>query len=108
MLQKYYIYKKKLNPLVHGDTKFIDTKNDDVFGFIRFTEDSERILILVNRKDNVQDININLEEDILEEIDINHGVKKYVESIFKENDNFNIELSKKSFRIFNIRKIMEN
>nr|WP_242824228.1 hypothetical protein [[Clostridium] dakarense] len=75
---------------------------------MRFTEDSERILILVNRKDNVQDININLEEDILEEIDINHGVKKYVESIFKENDNFNIELSKKSFRIFNIRKIMEN
>ncbi|MGX4601086.1 glycoside hydrolase family 13 protein [Faecalimicrobium sp. JNUCC 81] len=100
--------RKKLKPLVHGGTKFIDTKNDDVFGFIRFTEDNERILVLVNRKDYIQDININLDGDILEEIDINYGVKKYVESIFKEDDNFNIELNKKSFRIFNMRKIMEN
>lgn len=100
--------RKKLNALVNGDTKFIDTKNDDVFGFIRFTDDNERILILVNRKDDNQGINISVEEDILEEIDINYGVKKYVESIFKEEGSFNISLNKKSFRIFNMRKIMEN
>lgn len=106
---KNIIYtRKELKPLVHGDTKFIDTKNDDVFGFIRFTDDNERILILINRNHNTQNINIILEEDILEEIDINYGVKKYVESIFKEEGSFNIVLDKKSSRIFNMRKIMEN
>ncbi|MEG2786692.1 MAG: glycoside hydrolase family 13 protein [Romboutsia sp.] len=95
--------RNKLNALVSGDTKFIDTKNDNIFGFIRITENNEKILVLVNRDNNEQTINLSLQENILEEIDINYSVKKYVEILSKEENIFNINLDFKSFRIFNVR-----
>ncbi len=52
--------------LINGDTEFIDTKEDDVFGYIRFNENLEKILILINRSQYDKNISINIDENTLE------------------------------------------
>ena len=42
--------RKKYSVLTNGDTEFIDTNDDDVFGYIRFNDKCEKILILINRR----------------------------------------------------------
>lgn len=100
--------RNKLDVLKSGESKFVDTKNSNVFSLIRYNELDDKILILINRDENKQNININIQENLLEEIDINYSIKKYVENIYKEDDIFNISIEGKSFRIFNIRNITEN
>ena len=100
--------RNKLNVLKNGDSKFLDTKNENVFSLIRYNELDDKILIIVNRDKNNQNINISIPENILEEIDINYSIKKYVENIYKEDNIFNINIKGKSFRIFNIKNITEN
>ncbi len=100
--------RNKLDVLKSGESKFVDTKNSNVFSLIRYNELDDKILILINRDENKQNINLNISENILEEIDINYSIKKYVENIYKEDDIFNISIEGKSFRIFNIRNITEN
>jgi glycosidase len=98
--------RKKYNTLIHGDTKFIDSKNDDVFSFIRYSEEG-KILVMVNRNENTQNIELDFEENTLEEIDIKDSSKKYLESIFKENEIFSIDLNPKSLRVFNLKTLIE-
>ena len=100
--------RNKLTVLKNGETKFLDTKNENVFSLIRYNDLDDKILILINRDENKQNINLNISENILEEIDINYSVKKYVENIYKEDNIFNLNIEGKSFRIFNIRNINEN
>ncbi|MCC0646640.1 glycoside hydrolase family 13 protein, partial [Clostridioides sp. ZZV15-6598] len=56
--------------LSSGETEFIYTKNDNVFAFIRFNEDNDRILILINRSNNPENISLNIEGSFIEEIPI--------------------------------------
>ena len=93
--------RKKYNVLTNGDTEFIDTNDDDVFGYIRFNDNNEKILILINRSLGNKKISINIEENTLEIIDIKYSAKKYLELISKENNEFNLQISPKSFNIFN-------
>jgi glycosidase len=98
--------RRKYDTLIHGETKFIDVKNDDVFSFIRYSEE-EKILVMINRNENIQNIELDFKENTLEEIDIKNSSKKYLESIFKENEIFSIDLNPKSFRVFNIKALIE-
>ncbi|MGL5314179.1 MAG: glycoside hydrolase family 13 protein [Peptostreptococcaceae bacterium] len=97
--------RKKYSTLIHGDTEFINTLNEDVFAFIRFTDD-EKVLVLINRSEEDINLNLNLEENTLEEIDIKYSAKKYLERFSKE-ESFNIDLKPKTCRIFNILNIVE-
>ena len=106
--------RKKRLVLTYGDTKFIYTNNDDVFGYIRYDKNSEEedLLILINRSIDEQSVSIDLSADILEELFIKYIPKKYGELIEKEdglfnNDLFNINIKGKSFRIFSLRKNIE-
>ena len=94
--------RKKYNVLTNGDTEFIDTNEDDVFGYIRFNENFEKILILINRSEENKKISIYIKENTLEIIDIKYSAKKYLELIHKEDENFNLQINSKSFNIFNI------
>ncbi len=98
--------RNKLDVLKNGETKFINTNNENVFGYLRYSEQDEQILVLVNRSENRQTINIDIENNLLEEIDINYSIKKYVDNIFKEDGIFNIDLNSKSFKIFNSRNTL--
>ena len=99
--------RKKYNVLNNGDTEFIDTNDDDVFGYIRFNDNNEKILILINRSLENKKISINIEENTLEIIDIKYSAKKYLELISKENNEFNLQISPKSFNIFNVVNLIE-
>ena len=99
--------RKKYNVLTNGDTEFIDTNDDDVFGYIRFNDNNEKILILINRSLGNKKISINIEENTLEIIDIKYSAKKYLELISKENNEFNLQISPKSFNIFNVVNLIE-
>ena len=99
--------RKKYNVLTNGDTEFIDTNDDDVFGYIRFNDNNEKILILINRSLENKKISINIEENTLEIIDIKYSAKKYLELIPKENNEFNLQISPKSFNIFNVVNLIE-
>ena len=94
--------RKKYNVLTNGDTEFIDTNEDDVFGYIRFNENFEKILIFINRSEENKKIYIYIKENTLEIIDIKYSAKKYLELIHKEDENFNLQINSKSFNIFNI------
>ena len=99
--------RKQYNVLINGDTEFIDTNDDDVFGYIRFNDNNEKILILINRSLENKKISINIEENTLEIIDIKYSAKKYLELISKENNEFNLQISPKSFNIFNVVNLIE-
>nr|WP_317332577.1 glycoside hydrolase family 13 protein [uncultured Romboutsia sp.] len=94
--------RKKYNVLTNGDTEFIDTNDDDVFGYIRFNDKYEKILILINRSLENKNISINIKENTLEIVDIKYSSKKYLEFISKEDEEFNLQISSKSFNIFNV------
>lgn len=94
--------RKKYNVLTNGDTEFIDINDDDVFGYVRFNENFEKVLILINRSTEDKNISIDMKENILEIIDIKYSSKKYLELIHKENEKFNLQIDSKSFNIFNV------
>ncbi|HSQ88357.1 glycoside hydrolase family 13 protein [Romboutsia sp.] len=98
--------RKKYDTLIYGDTQFINTKNDDVFAYMRYVEE-EKVLVMINRSENTQNIELNFDENALEEIDIKNSSKKYLESIFRENNIFKIDLKPKNFRIFNLKNLIE-
>ena len=106
-------YKESINTrkgykvLTNGDTEFIKTNDDDVFGYIRYNEDGEKVLVLVNRSCEDKNMNISLDENTLEIIDIKYSSKKYLEMISKDNDNFNLHIKPKSFNIFNVLNLIE-
>ena len=62
--------RKQYNVLINGDTEFIDTNDDDVFGYIRFNDKYEKMLILVNRSLENKNISIDIKENTLEIVDI--------------------------------------
>ncbi|MEF9990711.1 MAG: glycoside hydrolase family 13 protein [Romboutsia sp.] len=98
--------RNKNKSLVSGDTIFIDTNNNDVFGYIRFDEEnrSESILVLLNRSENLESLSLNIEGYSLEEIEYKTITKKYVERIFKESNVFNVDIEDKSCLIFTLLK----
>ena len=55
--------RKQYNVLINGDTEFIDTNDDDVFGYIRFNDKYEKMLILVNRSLENKNISIDIKEN---------------------------------------------
>ena len=93
--------------LTNGDTEFIKTNDDDIFGYIRYNDNGEKILVLVNRSCEDKNMNISLDENTLEIIDIKYSAKKYLEIISKDNNNFNLHIKPKSFNIFNILNLIE-
>ncbi len=99
--------RKQYNALTNGDTDFIINNDDDIFSYIRFNDNGEKILILINRSNEEKNINIDLEENTLEVIDIKYGSKKYLEIISKDNGNFNLQIKSKSFNIFNVLNLVE-
>lgn len=97
--------RKKYKALIYGETSFIDTKNADVFAFIRKTEE-EKLLIVVNRSENENDIKLHLDDNTIEEIDIESNLKKYIEDIFKDDKNFEINIKAKSLKVFNLKNLI--
>ena len=94
--------RKKYSVLINGDIEFIDTNDDDVFGYIRFNENFDKVLILVNRSTENKNISLDIKENTLEKIDIKYNPRKYLELIYKEYDKFNLQINSKSFSIFNV------
>nr|UWI51024.1 glycoside hydrolase family 13 protein [Clostridioides difficile] len=88
--------------LSSGETEFIYTKNDNVFAFIRFNEDNDRILILINRSNNPENIALNIEGSYIEEIPIKYNPKNVNKNIQIENDELKIHMDSKSFIIFSV------
>ena len=93
--------------LINGDTEFIDTKEDDVFGYIRFNENLEKILILINRSQYDKNISINIDENTLEVINIKNSTQKYLELISNDESELNLNLASKSCNIFNVLNLVE-
>lgn len=88
--------------LSSGETEFIYTKNDNVFAFIRFNEDNDRILILINRSNNPENISLNIEGSFIEEIPIRYNPKNVNKNIQIENNELKVDMDSKSFIIFSI------
>ena len=86
-----------------GDTYFIYTENDDVFGYIRYNEDDSE-LILINRSESKQNVKINLEADFIEEVTVTYSVINNGEKIIGIDNKFNIDIDPKSYRIFKLWK----
>ena len=86
-----------------GDTYFIYTENDDVFGYIRYNEDDSE-LILINRSESKQNVKINLEADCIEEVTVTYSVINNGEKIIGIDNKFNIDIDSKSYRIFKLWK----
>lgn len=99
----------KNDVLVNGDTEFINTNDDDVFGYIRYNENKKanKIIVLLNRSENNKSIFINTDGDVLEEYVTKNINKVYIENILKENGLFNIEINPKSFAIFEVKENVE-
>lgn len=88
--------------LSSGETEFIYTKNDNVFAFIRFNEDNDRMLILINRSNNPEHISLNIEGSFIEEIPIKYNPKNVNKNIQIENNELKVDMDSKSFIIFSI------
>ncbi|MPM65031.1 Amylopullulanase [bioreactor metagenome] len=97
--------RKKYKALIYGETSFIDTKNADVFAFIRKTED-EKMLIVVNRSEKENDIKLDLDENTIEEIDIESNLKKYIEDTFEDDRSFEVNIKAKSLKVFNLKNLI--
>ncbi|UUV14224.1 glycoside hydrolase family 13 protein [Clostridioides difficile] len=88
--------------LSSGNTEFIYTNNDSVFSFIRVNENNDRILILVNRSENVESISLCMDSSFIEEISIKYSLKNVNSTIQIENNELKVDLDSKSFRIFRV------
>lgn len=88
--------------LSSGDTDFIYTENNSVFAFIRFNENNDRILILVNRSESTERISLNIDGSFIEEIPIKYSSKNVNNTTQIENNELRIDLEAKSFGIFRI------
>lgn len=88
--------------LSSGDTDFIYTENNSVFAFIRFNENNDRVLILVNRSESTERISLNIDGSFIEEIPIKYSPKNVNNTTQIENNELRIDLGAKSFGIFRI------
>ncbi|UWD48246.1 glycoside hydrolase family 13 protein [Clostridioides difficile] len=88
--------------LSSGETEFIYTKNNNVFAFIRFNEDNDKILILINRSNNPENISLNIQGSCIEEIPIKYNLKNVNKNIQIENNELKIHMDSKSFIIFSV------
>lgn len=88
--------------LSSGETEFIYTRNNNVFAFIRFNEDNDRILILINRSNNPENMSLNIEGSFIEEIPIKYNSKNVNKNIPIENNELKIHMDSKSFIIFSV------
>ncbi len=96
--------------LSSGNTEFIYTNNDlslihisePTFSFIRVDENNDRMLILVNRSENVESISLCIESSFIEEIPIKYSLKNANSTIQIENNELKVDLDSKSFRIFRV------
>ncbi|MCC0782226.1 glycoside hydrolase family 13 protein [Clostridioides sp. ES-S-0108-01] len=88
--------------LSSGGTEFVYTTTDSVFAFIRFNEDNDRILILVNRSDNIENISLNIEGSFIEEIPIKYSPKNINNTIQIKNNELKVDLDSKSFGVFKV------
>lgn len=103
-------YKEAINSrnknrvLIDGETEFIDTKNDDVFGYIRHDNKDDKIMVLINRSGNSQNVYIDIENNDFEEIDIKNSSKKYLERVYKTERIFEVSIEPKSYRVLRVLK----
>ena len=84
-----------------GDTEFIYLGNDEVFAYIRYNDD-DRELIILNRSDKKQTININLKTNCIEEESIIYSLINNAEKTVSVDGRFTINIDSKSYRIFKI------
>ena len=85
-----------------GDTEFIYLGNDEVFAYIRYNDDDDRELIILNRGDKKQTININLKTNCIEEESIIYSLINNAEKTVSVDGRFTINIDSKSYRIFKI------
>lgn len=93
--------RNKYKALLQGETKFINTKNDAVFSYIRYTSD-EKILIIINKSDKEECIDLNLGKEAIG-IDLIKGVQVELNLIEKEADTISLIIPPKDFKIINIK-----
>ena len=84
-----------------GDTEFIYLGNDEVFAYIRYNDD-DRELIILNRSNKKQAININLKTNCIEEESIIYSLINNAEKTVSVDGRFTINIDSKSYRIFKI------
>ncbi|MGL5641021.1 MAG: glycoside hydrolase family 13 protein, partial [Paraclostridium sp.] len=85
--------------LVTGDTKFLNIKNPNVFGYIRYAENIEANLVLINRSENEETIEIDPKECLCNKCD------NLIDEFFNiKDDKFVINLKPKSFELINLLK----
>ncbi len=93
--------RNKYNALLQGETKFINTKNDAIFSYIRYTSD-EKILIIINKSDKEECIDLNLGKES-REIELIKGGQVELNLTKKEVDTISLIIPPKDFKIINIK-----
>jgi cyclomaltodextrinase / maltogenic alpha-amylase / neopullulanase len=97
-------YRNHSEVLVSGETKFLNLYNPNVFGYIRYVqnENTDNVLVLINRSDNEEVIEVNASECL-------YGNSiNFIEGCFEiEDGKVKFKLEPKSFEIVNLVKIVE-
>lgn len=85
--------------LSSGDTKFLKLENNDVFGYIRYTEkvEDKEVLTIINRADSENTVSINL-------TDVYKSINSLDEEYELIDNKIYIRLEPKSFKILNLNK----
>ncbi|MEF9991826.1 MAG: glycoside hydrolase family 13 protein [Peptostreptococcaceae bacterium] len=85
--------------LVTGNTKFLNIKNPNVFGYIRYVENTEANLILINRSENEEAIEIDTKEWLHNKCD------NLIDGFFNiKDDKVVLNLKPKDFKLINLLK----
>ena len=102
--KKIIKYRKHSEVLVSGETKFLNLYNPNVFGYIRYVqnENTDNILVLINRSDNEEIIEVNVSECLY-----GNGINFIERSFEIEDGKVRFKLEPKSFEIVNLVKIVE-
>ena len=95
------VTRNRFDILIHGDTRFIQTNDDDVFAYERY-DDENKMLVVINRSNDAKNIKIESDKDTMEEINIAFSAKKYLERFYKQDNKFDINIDAKSYKIYNL------
>lgn len=91
--------RNKSKVLTSGETKFLDLENPDIFGYIRYIEDEDDILVLINRSEKEEVIEIDVKE-CLDSKYINL-IDDFIET---NDDKVVFKLKPKSYELVNLIK----
>jgi glycosidase len=91
--------RNKSKVLTSGETEFLDLENPDIFGYIRYIEDEDDILVLINRSEKEEVIEID-EKECLDSKYINL-IDDFIET---NDDKVVFKLKPKSYELVNLIK----